>query len=51
MKEEKPETLWVMYCEGAYCDDGAASSAVLRSPSCIKMRYVVRLDFEGKQTM
>jgi ribonuclease HI len=37
-----------MYCDGAYCDDGAASSAILMSPSGIKVRYAVTLDFEGK---
>jgi ribonuclease HI len=37
-----------MHCDGAYYDNGAASSAILMSPSGIKMRYVVRLDFEGK---
>jgi ribonuclease HI len=37
-----------MHCDGAYYDDGAASSAILMSPSGIKMRYIVRLDFEGK---
>jgi ribonuclease HI len=37
-----------MYCDGAYCNDGAASSAILMSPSGIKVRYAVRLDFEGK---
>jgi hypothetical protein len=48
MKEEKLETPWVIYCDGAYCDDGAASSTVLMSPRGIKMRYAVRLDFERK---
>jgi ribonuclease HI len=38
-----------MYCGGAYIDDGAASSAILMSPSDIKMRYAMRLDFEGKR--
>jgi hypothetical protein len=40
MKEEKPETPWVMSCDGAYCDDGAASSTILMSPSGVRMRYV-----------
>jgi ribonuclease HI len=48
MNENKPGTPWVMYCDGAYCDDGATSLVVLMSPLGIKMRYVVRLDFEGK---
>jgi ribonuclease HI len=48
MNEDKPETPWVMYCDGAYCDDGAASSAILMSPSGIKRRYAGRLNFEGK---
>jgi hypothetical protein len=32
MNENKSETPWVMYCDGAYCDDGDASSAILMSP-------------------
>jgi hypothetical protein len=48
MKEEKSKAPWVMYCDGAYCHDGAASFTILMSPSGIKMRYAVRLDFEGK---
>jgi ribonuclease HI len=37
-----------MHCDGAYFDDGAASSTILMSPSGIKMKYVVRLNFEDK---
>jgi hypothetical protein len=29
MNEDCPETPWVMHCDGAYCDDGAASLAIL----------------------
>jgi hypothetical protein len=48
MNEDRLEAPWVMHCDGAYCDDGVASLAILMSPSGIKMRYSVRLDFEGK---
>jgi hypothetical protein len=48
MNEDRPETLWVIHCDGAYYDEGATYSAILMSPSGIKMRYAVRLDFEGK---
>jgi hypothetical protein len=48
MNEDRPETPWVIHCDGAYCNDEAASSAILMSPLGIKMRYAVRLDFKGK---
>jgi ribonuclease HI len=48
MNEDRTETPWVMYCDGAYGDDGATSSAILMSALGIKMRYAIRLDFKGK---
>jgi hypothetical protein len=40
-----PESLWFVYCDGAWGSTGAGSAAVLISPSEIKLRYAVRLQF------
>jgi hypothetical protein len=47
--QEQPTTkvIWHMACDGAYCEKGAGASAVLVVPSGVKLKYAIRLDFEG----
>lgn len=47
--QERPvlEVTWQLQCDSAYCSLGAGASAVIRAPSGTKLRYAVRLDFEG----
>lgn len=33
------------FCDGAYCDKGAAVSTIIISPSGVKTRFVARLGF------
>jgi ribonuclease HI len=40
-----PESPWQVYCDGAWGNSGAGASAILISPSGIKLRYVARLHF------
>jgi ribonuclease HI len=47
LEVEPKEKPWEMACDGVYCNDGASAAAILKSPSGIKLRYAVRLDFEG----
>jgi hypothetical protein len=44
-KEEAPIEPWVIYCDGAWCKDGVGVSAIIESPSGVKMRYAARLNF------
>jgi hypothetical protein len=41
------EPVWEVQCDGAYCHLGLAASAVLKSPSGIKLRYALRLDCDN----
>ena len=47
LEDEMKEKPWEMMCGEAYCNDGASTSAILILPSGIKLRYDVRLSFEG----
>jgi hypothetical protein len=38
------EQVWEVQCDGAYCHLGSAAVAVLKSPSGIKLQYVLLLD-------
>jgi hypothetical protein len=40
-----PESPWLIYCDGARGNAGAGAAAILISPSGVKLRYVVRLQF------
>lgn len=42
------EVPWVIYCDGAWCGKGVGISAIVTSPSGIKIRYAARLDFPDK---
>jgi ribonuclease HI len=39
------ESPWLIYCDGAWGSAGAGVAAILISPSGIKLRYTVRLQF------
>jgi ribonuclease HI len=39
------DTPWQVYCDGAWGVSGARATAILKSPSGIKLRYAVRLQF------
>jgi hypothetical protein len=41
------EPVWEVQCDGAYCHLGSAAAAVLKSPSGIKLRYVLRLNCDN----
>jgi ribonuclease HI len=43
--EETPIEPWVIYCDGAWCKDGVGISAIVESPSGVKIRYAARLNF------
>jgi ribonuclease HI len=36
-----------MACDGALCENGAGALAILVAPSSVKIKYAIRLDFEG----
>jgi hypothetical protein len=40
------EPVWEVQCDGAYCHLGSAAAAVLKSPSGIKLRYALRLNYD-----
>jgi len=44
-EEEAPIEPWVIYCDGAWCNDGIGISAIIESPSGAKLRYVAHLEF------
>ncbi|TKC11883.1 reverse transcriptase-like protein, partial [Robertmurraya kyonggiensis] len=51
-KHESPdedEKQWTVYCDGAYCNKGAAISAILVSPGGIKTRFAARLEFNNQE--
>jgi hypothetical protein len=41
------EPAWEVQCDGAYCHLGSAATAVLKTPSGIKLRYALRLDCDN----
>lgn len=41
------EDFWEIYTDGAYCAEGSGASAIIRSPSGLKLKYSARLDFKG----
>jgi hypothetical protein len=41
------EPVWEVQCDGAYCHLGSAAAAILKSPSGIKLRYALRLNFDN----
>jgi hypothetical protein len=41
------EPVWEVQCDGAYCHLGSAAAAVLNSPSGIKLRYALRLNYDN----
>jgi ribonuclease HI len=41
------EPVWEAQCDGAYCHLGSAAAAVLKSPSGIKLRYALRLNYDN----
>jgi ribonuclease HI len=43
-----PESLWLIYCNGAWDSAGAGAAAVLISPSRTKQRYAARLQFTNE---
>jgi ribonuclease HI len=45
--DEMPETPWVVYCDGAWGALGARATAILISPSGIKLRYATRIQFNN----
>jgi hypothetical protein len=47
--QEQPttEVIWHMACDGAYCEKDAGASVVLVPPSGVKLKYAIRLDFDG----
>jgi ribonuclease HI len=40
-----PKSPWLIYCDGARGNARAGATAILISPSGVKLRYVVRLQF------
>ena len=44
-QQEAPIEPWVIYCDGAWCNDRVGISAIIQSPSGIKIRYAARLEF------
>jgi hypothetical protein len=45
-REEKKQSEWTIYCDGAWGFAGAGAAAIITSPSGIKMKYVARLEFQ-----
>jgi hypothetical protein len=43
-----PKSPWLVYCDRAWGTVGAGAAAILISPSGIKLRYVVRLQFSNE---
>jgi hypothetical protein len=41
------EPVWEVQCDGAYCHLGSAAAAVLKSPSGIKLRYALQLNYDN----
>ena len=47
IKEDKvQESFWMISCDDAWGRKGAGASAIITSPSRIKMRYAARLEFD-----
>jgi ribonuclease HI len=44
-----PEAPWLVYCDGAWGNTGARASAILISPSVIKLCYATRLQFHSEE--
>ena len=44
--EEKRQSDWIMYCDGALGFAGPSAATIITSPSGIKMKYVARLEFQ-----
>ena len=44
-QQEAPIEPWVIYYDGAWCNDGVGISAVIQSPSGTKFSYAARLEF------
>jgi len=44
-QREAPIEPWVIYCDGAWCNDGVGISAIIQSPSGTMFRYAARLEF------
>jgi ribonuclease HI len=44
-KEESPEKVWTIHCDGAWCHAGAGAAAIITSPIGVKYRYATRLSF------
>jgi ribonuclease HI len=44
-KGQVPESPWLIYCDRAWGSVGAGASAILISPSAIKLRYAKQLQF------
>ena len=44
-KQEAPIEPWVIYCDGAWCNDGVGISTIIESPSGTKLWYAARLEF------
>jgi ribonuclease HI len=45
------EPVWEVQCDGAYCHLGSVAAAVLKSPSGIKLRYSLRLNYDNYTNM
>jgi ribonuclease HI len=43
-----PKASWLVYCDRAWGSTGAEATAILVSPSGIKLRYAVRLQFHNE---
>ncbi|XP_072146461.1 uncharacterized protein [Setaria viridis] len=46
--QDEVETPRVIYCDGAWCDRGVGISAIVTSPSNVKIRYTARLKFSSE---
>jgi hypothetical protein len=43
-----PESLWLIYCDGAWGSAGASTAAILILPSVVKLRYAPWLHFTNE---
>ena len=43
--EDKKKPDWIIYCDIAWGFAGAGATAIITSPSGVKMRYAARLEF------
>ena len=44
--KDKKQSDWIIYCHGAWGFTGAGAAVIITSPSGVKMRYAVRLEFQ-----